>query len=96
MGKVLGKFGVTRRAQPLARHQRSDTRGHGPRRSSPTTAHVDSGERLHGQQDSKWEIKGMGGLFTLRDGSGALEQRRGHREGPGRRWRRLDARREVR
>jgi hypothetical protein len=29
----------------------------------------------------------MGGLVTSRDGYGALEQRRGHREGPGR-WRR--------
>jgi hypothetical protein len=30
---------------------------------------------------------GVGGLVTSRDGSGALEQRRGHCEGPGR-WRR--------
>jgi hypothetical protein len=88
LGKGSGKLRVTRRSQPWARHWRGGTRGHGPRRSSPTATQLYSCERLRGQQGSKWEIKGMGGLVTSRDGSGALEQRRGHNEGPGRRqWR---------
>jgi hypothetical protein len=49
-------------------------------------AHINSGERLSGQQNSKWGIKGMGGLVTSRDDSGAFENWRGHREGLGR-WR---------
>jgi hypothetical protein len=62
--------------------------GHGPRQSGPTAAHIDFGERLRGQQGSKCEIKGMGGLDTSRDGSGGLEQRRGRSEDLGRRRRR--------
>jgi hypothetical protein len=89
LGKGSGELRVTRRAQPWARHRRRGTREHGPRQSSPTAAQLNSGERLRGQQGSKWEIKGMGGLVTSRDDSRALEQRRGHREGPGGRWRRL-------
>jgi hypothetical protein len=46
--------------------------------------HIDSGERLRGQQCNKQEIEGMGGLVTSRDGPRALEQQRGHHEDPGR------------
>jgi hypothetical protein len=66
------------------RHQR-----YGPWRSSPTAAQLNYAERLCGQQGREWEIKGMGGLVSSRDISRALEQRRGHREDLGRRWRRL-------
>jgi hypothetical protein len=68
----------------VKRHQKHDLR-----RSSPTAAQLDSDEQLRGQQGSKQEINSMGGLVTSRDGSGVCEQRRGHREGPGRGWRRL-------
>jgi hypothetical protein len=50
-------------------------------------AHINSGERLCGQQGSKREIKGMGGLVTSKNGSRALKQWEGLREGPGR-WQR--------
>jgi hypothetical protein len=50
------------------------TRGHGPRRSNPAVAQLNSGERLRGQHSSKWEIKVMGGLVTSRDGSRVIKQ----------------------
>jgi hypothetical protein len=65
---------VTQRAHPWARHRRRGTRGHDSWWSSPTAVHIDSGERLRGEQGSKREIKGMCGLVTSRDGSRALEQ----------------------
>jgi hypothetical protein len=66
---------------PAQRHQRA------PRRSGPTAAEMNSGERLRGQQSRECGIMGMRRLVTLRDGSGVLEQRRGHIEDLGR-WRR--------
>jgi hypothetical protein len=44
----------------------------------------------------KWEIRGIGRLITLREGSGTLKRQRGHDEASGRRRQGFDCTMEVR
>jgi hypothetical protein len=87
LGASLGAVRTVWRTQPWPSRWRWGTRGRRPRRDGLTAAHDSSDEQSREQQSEDDQIKGTGGLLTLRGSAGVAKQRRRHKNATGRRRR---------
>jgi hypothetical protein len=87
LGTSLGAIRAVWRVQPWPSRWRRGTRRRRPWRGGLTAARDSSGEQSCGQQSRDDQIKGTGGLLTLRGSVGVAKQRRRHKDATRRRWR---------
>jgi hypothetical protein len=85
LGTSLGAIRAVWRVQPWPSRWRSGTRGRRPRRGGLTAARDSSGEQSREQQSRDDQIKGTGGLLTLKGSAEVAKQRRRHKNAMGQR-----------
>jgi hypothetical protein len=86
-GTSLGAIRVVWRTRPWPSHRRRGTRERRPWQGGLTTALDCSSEQSREQQSGDDQIKGTGGLLTLRGSTGVTKQRWRRRDSMGRRRR---------
>jgi hypothetical protein len=87
LGFSSGTFRAVWRTRPWPSRWRRGTRERRPRRGGLTAARDCSGEQSREQQSGDNQIKGTGGLLTLRGSAGVAKQRRRRKDSTGRRRR---------
>jgi hypothetical protein len=87
LGFRTGAIRAVWRTRSWASRRRGGTRRRCTRRGGLTAARDSSGEQSREQQSSNDQIKGAGGLLTLRGSVGVTEQRRRRKDATGRRRR---------
>jgi hypothetical protein len=86
-GTSLGAIRAIWRTRPWPSHRRRGTRERRPRQGRLTASRDCSGEQSREQQSGDDQVKGMGGLLTLRGSAGVTKQWRGRRDLTGQRRR---------
>jgi hypothetical protein len=87
LGASLGAVRAVWRTRPWPSRWHRGTRGRRPRRGGLTAARGSSGEQSREQQSGDDQIKGTGGLLTLRGNAEGTGQRQRHKDATGRpRW----------
>jgi hypothetical protein len=85
LGASLGAIRTVWRTRPRPSGWRRGTRGCRPWRGGLTAARDSSGEQLREQQSGNDQIKGTGGLLTLRGSAGVTKQQQRRKDVTGRR-----------